>query len=398
VTFADDAAKLLTDSYEMRKFAEDVEDEQYLTPEQKEDEERRKRRRMWAVLGTLGGLGALGTGAYFYPQIRDWAMGKARAAGMDVGGKRPVESDELSTTPLADFAEDVASAEGGAGVAAGAAHTFLGSRAGQQALHRISPRAAEALNKWLPYAAENPNLRGVIDDLRVMQRSPETARARSLGEVTDARSGLGTTVKAPAPGTGGRADRRLGALMNALADPDPAVTAQRAANLADALESTASRGAKLTGSDLHRLVSRVAGEDWGRSRSGDTQMRPFSERTLTPKRLAQQLEAAQKLRTTGRMRQRPDAGRLLTSLERATGADPHQLAGALKQYGTRNPLRGGGSTDIGRLFRRSLAAPLGVWGASAAAEAWPYGGVDTMSTDPQDVALMQAAQEAEGNE
>lgn len=398
MTFAEKAAEILTDPYEMRKFAQDVEREELLTPEQREDEERRSRRRMWAILGTLGGLGALGAGAYYYPQVRDWFSNKLRGAGVETGGTRPVSEEEVEPGALADAARyiytggasDSESGAPGAGVVGGVAHSVLGSRLGQQLAHRLSPRAAGAINKWLPFAAENPNLRGVIDDLRLIQNAPETAAQRSLGEVPDPRQGSRTLLHAPSPGTRGRPDRRLGALLNAIQGPEASVTGRRAADLANALESMQAQGAKLKGSDLHRLLSRVVGEKWDKSRAGSTQFEPFNERNLTPDRLAKKLEQVHQARTTGRHRQRPEAGRVLKGLTSQTGADPQVLSRALKQYGTRNPFAAGSSTDLNRALRRGLALPLTAAGVQLGADLIPS--EERMeSTDPRDIALMQSA-------
>ena len=80
MSFAKRAAQLLTNRYEMRKFAQEVEEgipatdlepgvQDFLGDdrglEEAEDDARRRRRRSWAVLGALGGIGALGGLGYY---------------------------------------------------------------------------------------------------------------------------------------------------------------------------------------------------------------------------------------------------------------------------------------------------------------------------------------------
>lgn len=103
MSFAKQAAQLLTDPYEMRKFAQEVEndiDSLDLEPgaqdlmlsdrelEDAEDDVRRRRRRSWAILGALGGIGALGLGGYY-----GWKNRGAISSGLGLRDKLTISDD-----------------------------------------------------------------------------------------------------------------------------------------------------------------------------------------------------------------------------------------------------------------------------------------------------------------
>ena len=95
MSFAEEAAELLTTPYALYKFAQDV-----LSDEEEDDAGRKSSRNIQALLGTLGALGLLGSGAYAYSKYAPTAppgavknqkslserLGEALGEGVDIVG------------------------------------------------------------------------------------------------------------------------------------------------------------------------------------------------------------------------------------------------------------------------------------------------------------------------
>ena len=141
MSFAKQAAEVLTDPYEFRKLSQQA--IPTALDDEEEDEEIRRSRRNMAILGTLGGLGVLGLGAYGYSKLNpSSAKNEVRESGWDDSSIGKL----WNLTASGNLEDRLPTATGGS---LSAAAGMGGSRSGQRLFSQLRKGLADASNRGL---------------------------------------------------------------------------------------------------------------------------------------------------------------------------------------------------------------------------------------------------------